>query len=279
MSARAIFTPERTVLLLSLAALGTAGLLGASLVSRNTKSQPETVAAPRRSVGVNLGRVIHSSSEVPVSGQGFLPVEEAEGIGPHRRALMAIAATDSAVAAALEERRSDEGELGGFVWPTSVTRLNSGFGFRVNPISGDESQFHRGVDIAVGLGTEVTAASDGVVSFARWTNSSGNTIVITHPDGWSTRYAHLMRVSVRDGEMVRAGQRIGLSGDTGRQSTGPHLHFEVWKGGRAVDPITLDYRHHIRTAVALTDEETHPDSAVGSIDEASSEAAESFDLD
>lgn len=99
--------------------------------------------------------------------------------------------------------------------------------------------YHTGVDFAVPTGTSVKAVGSGQVVSAGWEGSFGYQVVIRHADGRYTQYAHLSAISVRDGQSVGAGQRIGRSGSTGN-STGPHLHFEVRTGpgfGSDVDPV------------------------------------------
>ncbi|QKZ17011.1 peptidoglycan DD-metalloendopeptidase family protein [Streptomyces chartreusis] len=99
--------------------------------------------------------------------------------------------------------------------------------------------YHTGVDFAVPTGTSVKAVGSGQVVSAGWEGSFGYQVVIRHADGRYTQYAHLSAISVRDGQSVGAGQRIGRSGSTGN-STGPHLHFEVRTGpgfGADVDPV------------------------------------------
>lgn len=94
-----------------------------------------------------------------------------------------------------------------------------------------------GLDIALDAGQPVASAGDGRVAFAGWSDDYGNFVLINHPGGYTTRYAHFMRPpSVRTGEQVRRGQVIGLAGSTGR-SDGPHLHFEVHLRNLLVDPL------------------------------------------
>ena len=112
--------------------------------------------------------------------------------------------------------------------------MSSHFGNRTDPISGG-SQFHRGLDFSGKLGDPVTAVADGVVIFSGRDAGLGNLVEIDHGNGLMTRYAHNSRLIVQVGERVRAGDRISLIGSTGR-STGPHLHFEVWRDGRPVNP-------------------------------------------
>lgn len=116
-------------------------------------------------------------------------------------------------------------------------RISSGFGNRYHPID-HKMKFHAGVDIAVPLGTPVDAAADGTIEFAGWNGGYGNLVIIRHPDGRETRYGHLSKILVSEGEKVSAGQEFALSGSTGK-STGPHLHFEMRENGEVVNPLKI----------------------------------------
>ena len=118
-------------------------------------------------------------------------------------------------------------------WP-APGRISSGYGERDHPLTG-EWKFHSGMDISVPRGTRVTTTADGIVSFSAWSPGSGNTVVIEHGHGFSTAYAHNERNLVRVGQRVKRGSVIAESGSTG-SSTGPHVHYEIWKSGRHVDP-------------------------------------------
>lgn len=115
------------------------------------------------------------------------------------------------------------------------SRISCYYGYRVHPISG-ENQFHRGLDIAVPEGTELMAAMDGTVMYARYDDSYGNYIVITDETGYSIRYAHMSSLSVSEGQTVTHGDLVGYSGNTGG-STGPHLHLECTYGADYYNPI------------------------------------------
>lgn len=119
-------------------------------------------------------------------------------------------------------------------WPLNG-RLTSGFGYRQHPMGGGRD-FHGGIDIAAPKGTRIRAAADGVVSFVGFNGNLGKTVYIRHADKYKTIYGHASRILVNSGQEVRGGQTIALVGNTGR-STGPHLHFELRKAGRAVDPL------------------------------------------
>lgn len=122
-----------------------------------------------------------------------------------------------------------------YIKPISGGRLSSSFGRRKAPTKG-ASTYHKGVDWAVPRGTAVYASSGGVVTKAGWGSGYGYVVYIRHPNGWETRYAHLNKVLVSAGQSVKQGQKIALSGNTGR-STGPHLHFEIIANGTAVNPL------------------------------------------
>jgi murein DD-endopeptidase MepM/ murein hydrolase activator NlpD len=115
-----------------------------------------------------------------------------------------------------------------------IGRLTSGFGERTDPIDGTR-RAHRGIDIGRAEGSPVRAVDEGVVRFAGRRGGYGNLVIVEHADGTQTRYAHCRDLSVREGEAVVAGYPVGTVGSTGR-STGPHLHFEVRRAGKAVDP-------------------------------------------
>lgn len=119
-------------------------------------------------------------------------------------------------------------------WPVDA-RLTSGFGLRFMGLRPD---LHRGVDLNVRTGTPVAAMAGGVVRFAGVQRGFGNVVWMDHGSGFTTVYAHLSRIDVRQGDRVRAGHVVGLSGATGSASA-PHLHFEVWRWGRPVDPIPV----------------------------------------
>jgi murein DD-endopeptidase MepM/ murein hydrolase activator NlpD len=119
-------------------------------------------------------------------------------------------------------------------WPVQGA-ISSGFGLRRHPISGEMIR-HTGVDIRTSTGSTVKATATGIVSFSGWTNGSGYIVVLEHGHGFSTAYAHNKEVFVSVGKKVDKGEKIALSGSTG-VSTGPHLHYEVWKDEKQVDPI------------------------------------------
>ncbi|HHW03343.1 MAG TPA: peptidoglycan DD-metalloendopeptidase family protein [Thermoanaerobacterales bacterium] len=124
---------------------------------------------------------------------------------------------------------------GVFRWPVpSSTQVTSDYGWRVHPIF-KSRRFHEGIDIAAPTGSTVVAADDGVVIYTGWYGGYGNTIIIDHGGKISSRYSHLSKILVKDGDKVKKGDKIGLVGSTG-WSTGPHLDFGVIKDGQHVNP-------------------------------------------
>jgi murein DD-endopeptidase MepM/ murein hydrolase activator NlpD len=119
-------------------------------------------------------------------------------------------------------------------WPAEGGYVSSPFGRRADPFTG-RIAFHEGVDIASKLGSAVRAMADGVVSFAGEKSQYGRTVEITHGRGLITRYAHAHALLVKVGDKVNRGDTVALVGSSGR-STGPHIHVEVLKDGRKVNP-------------------------------------------
>ena len=120
------------------------------------------------------------------------------------------------------------------IWPTSGY-LSSRFGYRNSPFTG-RIEFHRGSDIACKEGTPIRATADGKVILAGWEGGYGKIVMISHGNGYSTRYAHNSQILVKVRDRVKRGQVIALAGATGR-STGIHLHYEVRRYGKPVNPL------------------------------------------
>jgi murein DD-endopeptidase MepM/ murein hydrolase activator NlpD len=119
--------------------------------------------------------------------------------------------------------------------PVNDGWVSSYFGYRTDPFTGLRA-FHDGVDFAGKLGEPVVAVAAGVVTYAGKRFGYGNLVEINHGNGILTRYGHNSVIKVQVGETVSKGQMVALMGSTGR-STGPHVHFEVWRGGRVVNPL------------------------------------------
>lgn len=126
----------------------------------------------------------------------------------------------------------------GMKMPLEKMKVTSEFGLRKNPFS-NELVFHNGTDLACKEGTKVFSCKSGTVDFIKFNDEIfGNYIILRHNNNITSVYAHLSKILVKQGESIRSGQEIALSGKTGRV-TGPHLHFEVKVDGKAVDPIKL----------------------------------------
>ena len=118
-------------------------------------------------------------------------------------------------------------------------RITSSFGLRVHPLLGF-TRMHKGLDIGAPYGSPIHAMTDGVVAFAGRSGGYGNFVKLTHGGGIASGYGHMSRIAVAAGTRVRQGQVIGYVGSTGI-STGPHLHWEVWKNGGAINPRQMSF--------------------------------------
>jgi len=120
------------------------------------------------------------------------------------------------------------------LWPVDG-RLIGSFGIRQDPFSGEDQEFHKGVDISGVVGTPIHVTADGIVSFADMYSGYGRLIMVNHGGGFETWYAHMSKFYVHAGQEVRRGELIGAVGTSGRV-TAPHLHYEVHVNGRPMNP-------------------------------------------
>ncbi len=121
---------------------------------------------------------------------------------------------------------------------TDLRRIGSYFGYRTDPFY-KVTKLHEGIDFTAPIGTDIYATGDGVVTETEYSKVGyGNFIVINHGFGYETKYAHLSKIMVKRGQKIKRGQVIGHVGNTGK-STAPHLHYEVHKSGRPIDPINF----------------------------------------
>jgi murein DD-endopeptidase MepM/ murein hydrolase activator NlpD len=125
-----------------------------------------------------------------------------------------------------------------FLYPLKNGRKTSAFGTRTNPFNKKKHEFHSGIDIACRMNSDVMSARDGVVEFAGFNGGYGLLVIIRHEHGYHSYYGHLNRLKIKAGDRVAAGQVIANSGNTGR-TTGPHLHFEIRRQNRPVNPAGL----------------------------------------
>ncbi len=147
-------------------------------------------------------------------------------------------ALDSAIKPALEKTLAEEAS-----YPTGqpvVGRVvvSSEYGIRSNPFTGSGYEVHEGIDFVGDTGDIIAATGDGTVTLAGPNGGYGNTVTIDHGHGYETLYAHMSKVRVKVGDRIKRGQIIGHIGSTGR-SSGPHLHYSLYKDDKAIDPRTL----------------------------------------
>lgn len=130
--------------------------------------------------------------------------------------------------------REISGDL--FHWPVRGV-ITSWFSWRRDPFTGRNS-FHNGLDIGVPMGTPITAAMEGTVEETGYSPIMGKYVILRHVSGWKTLYAHMSSISVQEGQYLSRTGRVGFSGNTG-YSTGPHVHFTVYKNGKTVNPANV----------------------------------------
>jgi murein DD-endopeptidase MepM/ murein hydrolase activator NlpD len=120
---------------------------------------------------------------------------------------------------------------------TGDFRVSSGFGMRTDPFTGTLAR-HEGLDFTAATGTSILASADGVITRSGWEDTYGNVIEITHAEGYMTRYAHISNRIGKEGQKVKRGELIAEVGSTGR-STGPHLHYEIFRYGQVINPVQV----------------------------------------
>jgi murein DD-endopeptidase MepM/ murein hydrolase activator NlpD len=133
-----------------------------------------------------------------------------------------------------EDLQEINGDL--FLWPVRGY-ISSYYGYRRSPFTGRRS-FHGGLDIAAPMSTPIKAAMAGLVTAANYDDIFGNYVVVTHQNGYRTLYGHMSEIGAKPGAYVNAGEQIGRVGNTG-QSTGPHLHFTVYRNSVTINPRTV----------------------------------------
>ncbi|HEX8445070.1 MAG TPA: peptidoglycan DD-metalloendopeptidase family protein [Sphingomonas sp.] len=220
---------------------------GLYLAARAAGATPKTVEAYLRALGsrIMVGRDVRADDRFDM-------------IVEHRRAATGETETGKLLYAGLDQGRrrmqllewtldgrrqwyeaSGLGERRGVMQAPVIGRLSSGFGLRRHPVLGF-SRFHRGMDFAAAYGSPIVAAADGIVSYAGWHGGHGNFVQLRHGGGLGTGYGHMSRIVARPGAHVVQGQVIGYVGSTGL-STGPHLHYEVYRNTVAVNPATIRF--------------------------------------
>lgn len=182
--------------------------------------------------------LIHSGQAASLAAVAVLAMAAAPLTdGPHAAQVEALSVPEAPPMTAVAEPAGPVTRLIAFEAPVRNHEINSPFGLRRLP--GQAARNHEGVDIAAPWGTGVYVAAEGSVLRTGYDPAGyGRFVEIRHPNGMTTLYGHLSRLDVASGDAVEAGARIGLVGSTGR-STGPHLHFEVRRGDRQVNPVKV----------------------------------------
>lgn len=179
--------------------------------------------------------LIHSGQAATLGAVAVLAMAAAPAV-PDRPA-GGFAVPEAPPMTAVAEPAGPVTRLLSFASPIPGYTINSAFGLRRLP--GQVTRFHEGVDVAAPMGTGVYTAAEGrVLRTGDDPGGYGRFVEVRHPNGMSTLYGHLSRVDVATGDTLGSGARIGLVGSTGR-STGPHLHFEVRRGERQIDPAKV----------------------------------------
>jgi len=189
-----------------------------------------------RAGGFGLSGFLERSLSRPFETAGAAVAPPGEATPGRPAAELAAAAS---VASGSARPNAPQPEGAGEVEPalTYAGTVTSPFGWRTDPLI-HRARFHGGVDIRAAYGQDVPAAGGGRVMFAAEQGGYGLTVVVEHPNGLRTRYAHLSALAVREGDEVADGQAVGRAGRSGR-ATGPHVHLELTANGRPLDPMAI----------------------------------------
>ncbi|MEM6450530.1 MAG: M23 family metallopeptidase [Cyanobacteria bacterium P01_D01_bin.105] len=179
------------------------------------------------------------ANALPAQGGPAQAVEAKELLEDARRQVPELSRTlDSAIKPALEKALAEEAAFPSGQPVLGKAVVSSEFGIRGNPFGGGGYEMHEGIDFIGDVGDKIAAAGDGVVLESGWKGGYGITVVVDHGNGYETLYAHLSGTKVAVGDRVKRGQIVGYLGNTGR-STGPHLHYGIYEGDKAINPRTL----------------------------------------
>ncbi|MGP7794838.1 M23 family metallopeptidase [Sphingomonas sp. CLY1604] len=225
------------------------GLVGSSLYrSARAAGAPARVVesyikalATRLSIGRDVGAAdtfdLIVEQERAATGEVRLGDLLLAGIDQGRRQVQLVRWDDGGKPAWFDSR--GESERRGFMGMPVAGRITSSFGYRMHPLLG-YLKMHKGVDIGAPYGSPIYAALDGVVQGAGRFGGYGNFVKLAHSGGLASGYGHMSRIAVARGQHVRQGQVIGYVGSTG-MSTGPHLHWEVWRNGQTINPRSISF--------------------------------------
>lgn len=225
------------------------GLVGSSLYrSARAAGAPARVVesyikalATRLSIGRDVGAAdtfdLIVEQERAATGEVRLGDLLFAGIDQGRRQVQLVRWDDGGKPAWFDAR--GQSERRGFMGMPVAGRITSSFGYRMHPLLG-YLKMHKGLDIGAPYGAPIYAALDGVVQGAGRSGGYGNFVKLVHGGGLASGYGHMSRIAVSRGQHVRQGQVIGYVGSTG-MSTGPHLHWEVWRNGQTINPRSISF--------------------------------------
>lgn len=224
-----------------------AGVAGPSLY-RATRAAGATAGEAEAFIKALAARLSFAGDVAPADGFAMVVERQRASTGETRLGELLLARLDQPGRRTELVRWSVGGQEGWFdadgrferrgaVGMPVAGHITSGFGMRFHPLLGF-SRMHKGIDIGAPVGTPVIAVVAGTVQSAGWSGGYGNFIRLEHGPGFATGYGHLSRIAVTPGQQVARGEVIGFVGSTGL-STGPHLHWEIWRNGVAIDPMTL----------------------------------------
>ena len=234
------------------------GRVGSSLYmsARNSGAPGRAVEAYLKAIGsrLNIGRDVHAGDRFDIivkrrraaTGEVEMGDLLLAGLSSGKRDLRMMPWTDGGRQQWFDA--TGTGETRGSMRAPVVGRLTSTFGMRRHPLLG-YSRMHQGIDYGAPTGTPIVAATDGVIAFAGWHGGHGNYVRINHSGGMATGYGHMSRIIARAGQRVQMGQLIGYVGSTGL-STGPHLHYELYRNGAAINPASVKFTSTARLAGA-----------------------------
>ncbi|MEO1132678.1 MAG: M23 family metallopeptidase [Cyanobacteria bacterium J06639_1] len=206
---------------------------------------PTPVVLQERSTGRRV--ILNGDTTVVLDPNAFQASGYDPTAAPQLASIAAATAPNQSVSLPADKVEMALGEELLYPLPFRVP-LTSGFGMRIHPISGDRA-FHQGLDLGAAYGTPVLAAYSGQTVVAGPSGGLGNAVMLAHSDTLRTRYGHMSRVIVQPGAWVWQGDVIGYVGSTGN-STGPHLHFEVWERSNTLPWAAIDPSNLIQLAVA-----------------------------
>ena len=209
----------------------------------NTSSQPSATSdAPVAPLSVTTSEVPETSSDTTTSEttvSDAVTSEDTQGETPfsseaQEKETLSVKKDNQF---SIKEVAASPAGRGNAMYMPTCGEVSSEYGYRINPVTGVYT-LHNGIDIAANIGEKVYAALDGVVYTAEYDSGFGKHVIIEHSGGLRTVYAHLSEMKVEEGEKIDKGAVVGLVGSTGR-STGPHLHFEVLRDGKSLNPRYL----------------------------------------